>query len=138
MHSSRLGGLAPSERIGRCTRMLRFFVRFNRPESFVHTRSSAGFTIITSGFEFSVHTPPQLAVAIIPAASACASGLVVPPQSAAVRPPRASGNPRPLFFSPPPILAVAACVACQNFPSKFDQLTAPCFELVVHAYSDRR
>jgi hypothetical protein len=28
--------------------------RFNRPESFVHTRSSAGFTIITSGFEFSV------------------------------------------------------------------------------------
>lgn len=45
----------PSERIGRCTRMRRFFVRFNRPESFVHTRSSAGFTIITSGFEFSVH-----------------------------------------------------------------------------------
>src|SRR3984893_17525005 len=33
-----------------------FFVRFNRSESFVHTRSSAGFTIITSGFEFSVHT----------------------------------------------------------------------------------
>src|SRR5258706_6581582 len=26
------------------------------PESFVHTRSSAGFTITTSGFEFSVHT----------------------------------------------------------------------------------
>ena len=25
-------------------------------ESFVHTQSSAGFTIITSGFEFSVHT----------------------------------------------------------------------------------
>src|ERR1700681_1925948 len=46
----------PSERIGRCTRMRRSFVRFNRPESFVHTRSSAGFTIITSGFEFSVHT----------------------------------------------------------------------------------
>src|SRR6266436_533120 len=36
--------------------MRRCFVRFNRPESFVHTRSSAGFTIITSGFEFSVHT----------------------------------------------------------------------------------
>jgi hypothetical protein len=46
----------PSERIDRCTRMRRFFVRFNRSESFVHTRSSAGFTIITSGFEFSVHT----------------------------------------------------------------------------------
>jgi WD40 repeat protein len=46
----------PSERIGRCTRTRRFLVRFNRPESFVHTRSSAGFTIITSGFEFSVHT----------------------------------------------------------------------------------
>jgi hypothetical protein len=47
----------PSERIGRCTRTRRFFVRFNRSESFVHTRSSVGFTIITSGFEFSVHTP---------------------------------------------------------------------------------
>src|ERR1700738_572188 len=46
----------PSERIGRCTRMRRFFVRFNRSESFVHTQSSAGFPIITSGFEFSVHT----------------------------------------------------------------------------------
>jgi hypothetical protein len=46
----------PSERIGRCTRMRRFSVRFNRSESFVHTRSSAAFTIITSGFEFSVHT----------------------------------------------------------------------------------
>src|SRR5712691_6824266 len=50
----------PSERIGRCTRMRRFFVRFNKPESFVHTRSSAGFTIITSGFEFSVHTRENL------------------------------------------------------------------------------
>ena len=46
----------PSERIGRCTRMRRFFVRSNRSESFVRTRSSAGFTIITSGFEFSVRT----------------------------------------------------------------------------------
>jgi hypothetical protein len=36
--------------------MRRFFVRFNRSESFAHTQSSAGFTIITSGFEFSVHT----------------------------------------------------------------------------------
>src|SRR5258705_4749299 len=45
----------PSERIGRCTRMRRFFVRFNRPESFAHTRSAAGFAVITSGFEFSVH-----------------------------------------------------------------------------------
>ena len=36
--------------------MRRFFVRFNRSESFVHTQSSAGFTIISSGFEFSVHT----------------------------------------------------------------------------------
>jgi hypothetical protein len=42
----------PSERIGRCTRMRRFLVRFNRPESFVHTRSSAGFTIITYGLSF--------------------------------------------------------------------------------------
>ena len=51
----------PSERIGRCTRMRRFIVRFNRPESFVHTRSSAGFTIITSGFEFSVHAGTRTA-----------------------------------------------------------------------------
>jgi len=36
--------------------MRRFFVRFNRSESFVHTRSLAGFTIVTSGFEFSIHT----------------------------------------------------------------------------------
>src|SRR5713101_5011708 len=36
--------------------MRRFFVRFNRSDSFVHTQSSADFTIITSGFEFSVHT----------------------------------------------------------------------------------
>src|ERR1700738_769046 len=45
-----------SERIGLCTRIRRFPVRFIRPESFFHTRSSAGFTITTSGFEFSVHT----------------------------------------------------------------------------------
>ena len=32
------------------------FVQFNRSESFAHTRSWAGFTIITFGFEFSVHT----------------------------------------------------------------------------------
>src|SRR5664279_2655818 len=37
--------------------MRRFLVRFIRPESFVHTRSSAGFTITTSEFKFSVHTP---------------------------------------------------------------------------------
>jgi hypothetical protein len=49
-----------SERIGCCTRMRRFIVRFNGPESFVHTRSSAGFTTITSGFEFSVHTQLSL------------------------------------------------------------------------------
>jgi hypothetical protein len=36
--------------------MRRFFVRFIRPDSFVHTRSSAGFIITTSEFEFSVHT----------------------------------------------------------------------------------
>src|SRR5450759_4738261 len=46
----------PSERIGLCTRMRRFLVRFIRPESFVHTRSSEGFTITTSEFKFSVHT----------------------------------------------------------------------------------
>jgi hypothetical protein len=45
---------APSEHSGRCTRMRRFFVRFNRSESFVHIRTSVGFTIITSGFEFPV------------------------------------------------------------------------------------
>jgi hypothetical protein len=44
----------------RCTRMRRFFVQFNRSESFVHTRSWAGFTIITFGFEFSVHTARSL------------------------------------------------------------------------------
>ena len=33
-----------------------FCPKFNRSESFVHTRSWAGFTIITFGFEFSVHT----------------------------------------------------------------------------------
>ena len=44
------------ERIALCKRMRRFFVRFSRSESFVHTGSSVGFTIITSGFEFSVHT----------------------------------------------------------------------------------
>jgi hypothetical protein len=30
------------------------FVRFNRSKSFVHTRSSAAFIIITAGFDFSV------------------------------------------------------------------------------------
>src|SRR6202048_4610451 len=45
-----------SERIGLCTWPRRFPVRFIRPESFFPTRSSAGFTITTSGFEFSVHT----------------------------------------------------------------------------------
>src|ERR1700726_1399945 len=45
-----------SERIGLCTRMRRLFVRSNRSESFAHTRSSAGFTIITAGFELPVHT----------------------------------------------------------------------------------
>ena len=45
----------PSERIGRCTSMRRSFVRFNdRNHSF--TPILAGFTIITSGLDFSVHT----------------------------------------------------------------------------------
>src|SRR5450756_2950678 len=48
--------ITPSERISLCTRMRRFLVRFIRLESFVHTRSSASFTITTSGFKFSVHT----------------------------------------------------------------------------------
>src|ERR1035437_8537879 len=52
----------PSERIGLCTRMRRFLVRFIRPESFVHTRSSAGFTITTSEFKFSVHTGETIPV----------------------------------------------------------------------------
>src|ERR1700730_11084319 len=64
-----------SERIGRCTRMRRFFVRFNRSESFVHTRSSVGFTIITSGFEFSVHTGQEAATGLgVKADGACWSG----------------------------------------------------------------
>jgi hypothetical protein len=46
----------PSERIGHRARMRRFLARFIRPDSFVHTRSSAGFTITTPEFEFSVHT----------------------------------------------------------------------------------
>src|SRR6202166_2911282 len=54
-----LGWGCASERIGLCIRMRRFPVRFIRPESFVHTRSSAGFTITTSGFKFSVHTPTE-------------------------------------------------------------------------------
>ena len=33
---------------------------------------------------------------------------------------------------------MAVCVARQDFPSKFDQLTAPHFELIVHEYNDRR
>ena len=50
----------PSERIGRCTRMRRVFVRFNRSDSFVHARSSVGFTISTSGFEFfGTHRPAR-------------------------------------------------------------------------------
>src|ERR1700730_7815667 len=50
--------------------MRRFPVRFIRPESFVHTRSSAGFTITTSGFKFSVHTR-DVALWQLPQASAC-------------------------------------------------------------------
>ena len=38
------------------------FLRFNRLESFIH-RSSAGFTIITAGFEFSVHTAIKIVAA---------------------------------------------------------------------------
>jgi len=38
------------------------FRPIQRSESFVHTRSSVGFTIITSGFEFSVHTADAGAV----------------------------------------------------------------------------
>jgi len=40
--------------------MRRFLVRFIRPESFVHNPSSAGFTIATSEFEFSVHTAVEI------------------------------------------------------------------------------
>src|SRR5229473_8288821 len=49
--------------------MRRFFVRFNRSESFVHTQPSAGFTIITSGFEFSVHTRGRRRMRTIPFAA---------------------------------------------------------------------
>src|SRR5580692_9632699 len=54
----------PSERIGRYIRMRGFFVRSNRSESFVHTRSSVGFAIITSGFDCSVHTGSHLALRV--------------------------------------------------------------------------
>jgi hypothetical protein len=54
-----------SEGIGRCTRMRRLFVQFNRSESFAHTRSSAGFTITTSGFEFLVHTGAIVATPVL-------------------------------------------------------------------------
>src|ERR1700730_7940034 len=37
----------PSERIGLCTRIRRFLVRFIRPESFVHNPSLADFIITT-------------------------------------------------------------------------------------------
>ena len=36
------------------------FARFSRSESFAHTRSLPGFTIIMTGFEFLVHTTPAL------------------------------------------------------------------------------
>ena len=42
-----------------------------RPESFVHARSSAGFTITTSGFKFSVHTGVDRVAASLPA---CGNG----------------------------------------------------------------
>src|SRR5665811_1553854 len=46
-----------SEHIGHWIKMRRSLARFIRPESFVHTRYSAGFIITTSAFSFSVHTP---------------------------------------------------------------------------------
>src|ERR1700753_327905 len=46
----------PLERIGLCTRMRRFPVRFIGPESFVHNPSLADFIITTSGCECSVRT----------------------------------------------------------------------------------
>jgi hypothetical protein len=51
------------------------FVRFNGSESFVHTRPSVGFTIITSGFDFSVHTGQEAATGLgVKADGACCSG----------------------------------------------------------------
>src|SRR6266446_10727647 len=64
--------------------MRRFFVRFNRLESFVHTQSSAGFTINTSGFEFSVHT------------GACASAQI---DLEIIDPSPASGGPNVSLFA---------------------------------------
>src|SRR5258706_3754194 len=95
----------PSERIGLCTRMRRFLVRFIRPESFVHTRSSAGFTITTSGFEFSVHTgvhgyipKSQSDAEIITATSDVLSGRIyVPAMIAEFKSDTATGNCVPLF-----------------------------------------
>jgi hypothetical protein len=46
----------PPERIGLCTRMRRFLVRFIRPEAFAHTRSLVDFITNTSESRFSVHT----------------------------------------------------------------------------------
>jgi len=45
----------PLERIGLCTRMRRFLVRFIRPETFVHTRSLVDFITTTSESRFWVH-----------------------------------------------------------------------------------
>ena len=48
-----------AERIDPWIRMRRFLARFSKPETFVHTPSSADFITTTSGFRFSVHTGPQ-------------------------------------------------------------------------------
>ena len=49
--------ITTSERIGHWTRTRRFLARFSGPEASVHPRYLVDFTITTSGFRFSVHTP---------------------------------------------------------------------------------
>ena len=50
-----------------------FLSGFSGSMSFVHTRSSVSFTIITSGFEFSVHT---MALVQVPGIDALVSGAI--------------------------------------------------------------
>ncbi len=50
--------LIASKRIGHWTKTRRLFARFSGPESSIHTRYSADFTITTSSFRFSVHRTP--------------------------------------------------------------------------------
>jgi hypothetical protein len=57
-----------AERIGHWTKTRRLLARFSAPEASVHTRYLVDFTITTSGYKFSVHTPNanRLTTAVTP------------------------------------------------------------------------